>query len=387
MRSSPMNTFSAHLNVTTAKNMRIVYLTYANVAGYDDPATWLKRIDFYTAQLEAMTKFGDVKSIHIIHYEGVLTRNNVEYHFLKLKTWQLIFPVQLHRYVNTLKPDAVIIHGLKNPWQVLWLSLKLGRKARLWVIHHAEKPLRFPKSLFQKLADRVIQGYFFCSADLGKSWIAAAQIKNKNKIYEVMEASSVFNPISKETARMNTKVIGRSTYLWVGRLDKNKDPVTLIKAFQLFFCDYSEGHLYMVIHQQEDLLEEVNALLAMMPEFSKRISFIRGVKHQDMLHWFNSVDFIISTSHYEGSGVAICEGMSCGCIPILTNIASFRMMTRNGSMGLLFEPGDVSGLYNSLNKSRTLNLIEERKKVLIQFEENLSCEAISKKMAEVIAKG
>jgi len=367
--------------------MRIVYLTYAKVAGYDDPATWLKRIDFYTAQLEAMTQFGEVKSIHVIDYEGILRRNRVEYHFLKLKTWQVIFPVQLHRYVNTLKPDAVIIHGLKNPWQVMWLYVKLGRKARLWVIHHAEKPLRFPKSLFQKLADRFIQGYFFCSADLAKRWIAAGQIKNKNKIYEVMEASSVFYPLSKETARMNTKVTGRSNYLWVGRLGKNKDPVTLIKAFQLFFCDHAEGHLYMIIHQQEDLLGEVNTLLAAMPEFSKRISFIRGVRHEDMLHWFNSVDFTISTSHYEGSGVAICEGMSCGCIPILTNIPSFRMMTHDGSMGLLFEPGDVSGLYNALKKSRTLNLTEERKKVLIQFKENLSCEAISKQMAEVIAKG
>lgn len=365
--------------------MRIVYLTYAAVTRYDNPEAWLKRIDFYTAQLEAMAPFAEIKSIHLINYDGMLVRNNVEYHFRKLKKWKLIFPLGLHRYVSNLKPDVVMIHSLRYPWQVLWLYIKLGRKIRLWAIHHAEKPLRFPKSLFQKLADRFIQGYFFCSVDLGKRWTDAGQIKNKDKIYEVMEASSVFCPVSKEAARMKTKVMGRNTYLWVGRLDKNKDPVTLIKAFQLFFCDHIDAELYMIIHQQEELLEEVNELLAATPEVSKRISFVKGVSHEDMLYWFNSVDFIVSTSHYEGSGVAVCEGMSCGCIPILTNIPSFTMMTQQGVVGLLFEPGDVMGLLNALSKSRSLNFEEERQNVLTQFRENLSCESISKKMVRVIS--
>jgi glycosyltransferase involved in cell wall biosynthesis len=364
--------------------MRIIYLTYAPVAKYDNPEAWLKRIDFYTAQLETMAPFAEVKSIHLIKYEGILRRNDVEYHFLKLKKWNLIFPLRLHCYVSDLKPDAVVIHSLRYPWQVLWLSIKLGRKIRLWVIHHAEPPLRFPKSLFQKFADRVIQGYFFSSVDLGKMWIDSGQIKNKNKIFEVMEASSVFCPMNKETARMKTKVMGRNIYLWVGRLDKNKDPITLIKAFLLFFCNHTDAELYMIIHQQEQLLDEVNELLARAPEVSKRIFLIRGIRHEDMLYWFNSVNFIVSTSHYEGSGVAVCEGMSCGCIPILTNIPSFRMMTRQGGIGLLFEPGDVVGLHNALCKSRSLNFEEERQNVLRQFGENLSCESISRKMVRLI---
>lgn len=366
--------------------MRIIFLTYARVPGYDDPEAWLKRINFYTAQLEAMTPFAEIKSIHLINYEGLLVRNNVEYHFRKLTKWKLIFPFGLHRYVKDLKPDIVVIHSLRYPWQALCLLLKLEHKIRFWVIHHAETPLRFPKSLFQKLADHFIHGYFFSSYELGKKWVESDQIKNNGKIYEVMEASSVFFPMDKETARIKTKVTGKSIYLWVGRLDKNKDPLTLIKAFQLFLCNHHDAELYMIIHRQEELLDKVHELLALAPEISQHISIVRTVRHEDMLYWFNSVDFIVSTSHYEGSGVAVCEGMSCGCIPILTNIPSFRMMTRQSRIGLLFEPGDVNGLYSALCASRSFNLEEERKRVLAQFREHLSCESISKKMFHAISE-
>jgi glycosyltransferase involved in cell wall biosynthesis len=103
------------------------------------------------------------------------------------------------------------------------------------------------------------------------------------------------------------------------------------------------------------------------------------------LNWYNDATFILSTSHYESSGAAVCEGMACGCIPIITNIPSFRTMTKQGEIGLLFEPGDVHGLYHSLVKSRTLNVCSQRAEVLAHFQENLSCDAVSKKTFKVIS--
>ena len=109
-----------------------------------------------------------------------------------------------------------------------------------------------------------------------------------------------------------------------------------------------------------------------------------------MQYWYSSADFIISASHYEGSGVAVCEAMSCGCIPILTNIQSFRKMTGPGPQGsvskcgLLYEPGDDEGLLKILLQTDTLNMEEERNKVLQQFNTELSFEAIAKKINAII---
>jgi glycosyltransferase involved in cell wall biosynthesis len=114
------------------------------------------------------------------------------------------------------------------------------------------------------------------------------------------------------------------------------------------------------------------------------IHLIGKVNNPDLLHWYNSADFIISSSHYEGSGIAVCEAMSCGCIPILTNIPSFRMMTDQRRIGLLYEAGNENDLIDALQKSLKLNQPEERKKVLEQFNNELSFEANARKIMSVI---
>jgi glycosyltransferase involved in cell wall biosynthesis len=358
--------------------MKITYISYVHIADYHDPDAWLKKLDFYTRQLEAMTPFAEVVSIHNIQYEGVLVRNKVEYHFLKNSKSQLMMPVGLHRYVKKLGADVIIVHGLCFPVQVLMLRIQLPAK-KIFAIHHAEKPFRFPKKVMQRLVDRFITGYFFASAELGKMWVDDGLIASQQKVHEVMEVSSVFYP-----TRSNNDLISiASNYIWVGRLDENKDPLTLVNAFVRFLRHSSESKLYL-IYREGHLRSEIEELI-IENKCNDRIVVIEDVVHDDLLDYYNQAAFVISTSHYEGSGTAVCEGMSCGCIPILTNIPSFRMMTSNGEMGLLFYPADVQGLYNALLRSQKIDKVKERGKVLNQFREKLSCEAITEAMLKIIS--
>ena len=225
----------------------------------------------------------------------------------------------------------------------------------------------------------------FVSFDLAKLWLKAKQIKEYSKIHEVMEASSFFSPMDKEVARSKTNIERQRTYLWVGRLDANKDPLTLIKAFINFLNVAPNDKLY-IIFNGDALLSEIENLRREHPQSFQNIFLIGGIAHMDMAYWFNSADFILSTSHYEGSGIAVCEGMSCGCIPILSDIHSFRMMTNEGQCGLLFTPGNVNSLELALVESTLLDISKERDKVLDQFNVNLSFKAIASKMLRVSEK-
>jgi len=365
--------------------MRIVHLSYAHMTDFGDPELWLKQIDFFVALLEEQAKGTMVKSIHCINYSGILKRNGVEYHFLKRNKFQFLFPRGLHEYVDNLDPEIIIIHGLLFPWQVLWLRWKLDDQVRIVVQHHAEKPLRHYKRILQKLVDRFVSAYFFTSFEQARDWVQEKQIRKPERIYEIMEVPSVFYPIDKQVAKAKTKVSTSKVYLWVGRFDENKDPMTLIKAFIMFVKSNALASLY-VVYQRNELIEEVKKLISGSPEVAARITLIGKVNHDELLYWFNSADFVISTSHYEGSGIAVCEAMSCGCIPVLTDIPSFRMMTANGKCGLLFRPGNVDDLWMALTKSDKLNIPIEREKVLHQYKENLSAEAISNKMMAVFNK-
>jgi glycosyltransferase involved in cell wall biosynthesis len=363
--------------------MRIVHLSYAQVNKYSNPEKWLKKINYYVFLLEEMGTMADVKSVHCINYSGVLAMNNAEYHFLKLNRLQMVFLFRLNNYVKQLKPNVVLVHGFHFPLQVLLLRWQLGTKAKIVLQNHAEKPLRHHKKILQKLADNFISAYFFTSNYQAKVWINEGQIRDEKKVTEVMEVPSLFSPMNREAARAKTQVGHSKNYLWVGRLESNKDPITLVKAFVRFSKSNPKVHLY-VVFQSNELIGEVKSIVSQTHESTEQISLIGKVEHDELVFWYNSVDFIVSTSHYEGSGIAVCEGMSCGCIPILTDIPSFRMMTGDGTCGQLYKAGDSESLHLALQKSVSIDIEKEREKVFIQYERALSAEAIAKKMIKVL---
>jgi glycosyltransferase involved in cell wall biosynthesis len=362
--------------------MKIIHLSYARKNDQHDPRAWLSKLSFFTGVLESTTRYASVESVHCISYTGTINMNGVRYHFLKLKRWQSLLPFRMHSYVKKLKPDAIIVHGLIFPFQIIMLRWQLGTDTKIICQHHAERPFTDMRGNVQRWADKYIGAYLFCSIEQGLQWVGAKQIDNPAKIKEVMGTSSAFTIIDKGVAKLKTKADGNPTFLWVGRLDHNKDPFTLVKAFLRFQNQHSSARLYM-IYQTFELLEEVEALIRDAPNGSS-INLIGKVKNNELLYWYNSADFIISSSHYEGSGVAVCEGLSCGCIPIVTNIPSLRTMTANGQMGLLYDPGDEDGLVACFNQSLVLDKEELKKRVLSQFDRKLSFEANARQIVDVI---
>ena len=109
------------------------------------------------------------------------------------------------------------------------------------------------------------------------------------------------------------------------------------------------------------------------------------VPHAEMQYWFSSADFIISGSHHEGSGTVICEAMSCGCVPIVTDIPSFRAITANGECGWLYKAGNEDALLSALMQTIRIDIHEKRNKALEHFKNKLSFEAIAGKIQRVAA--
>ena len=263
------------------------------------------------------------------------------------------------------------------------MKLKLGKGIKIFIINHAEKPGTGLRKLLQRMADRYIYRHLFTSKEMGIEWVQRGIIANANKIEEVMEASSDFFVMDKEEARKKTGVNSWSVFLWVGRLDANKDPLIVIKAFGAFIKHEPSAKLYMIFHTEE-LKDAIINFCKKDNGLKNAVTLIGKVPHKELQYWYNSADFIISASHYEGSGVAVCEAMSCGCIPILTNIQSFRKMTGPGKCGFLYEQGNDEALLKILLQTGRLNMEEEKNKVLKQFKDELSFEAIAKKINAVI---
>ena len=365
--------------------MKIVHTSYINVPEFHDPEAWLDRISFYTGVLEQLAKTYQVESIEKIKYSGELKRNGVLYHFLRFKGRQLNFPIRLNKFIRKLKPNIVFVSGFILPIPIILLRLQLDRKVKIIVINRSEKPFKGLKRYLQKWADKFINAYLFPSAEFGKEWVKNGNISSEKKIHEAMHGSSFFSPGDQSAARTSLSVTGSPIFLWVGRLNANKDPLTVVKAFIQFLRFQPLTKLYM-IYQTNELLSPINDLIEEDEKAKQSINLIGKVTHQQMQTWFNTADFIISGSHYEGGGIAVCEAMSCGCIPIVTNIISFRKLTGPGKCGLLYEAGNSDDLLRALLKTKDMDKEKERQAVLRQFNEEFSFEAIAKKIKKVIAE-
>lgn len=365
--------------------MRIVSTGYGKTAEFDDPQQWLERIGFYTGILEELAKQHEVFSIDRINYEGEYKQRGVHYFFVWQHKQTVYFPRQMHDLIKKLDPDIVLVNGFIFPLQILQLRWKLGSKARIIVLHRAERPFSGLKRWFQQWADKAVNAYLFSSAEFGKQWIDKGIISDSGKIHEVMQASSSFTPGDQLQARTSIAVNGSLIFLFVGRLDINKDPLTVVKAFIRFLAFQPAAKLYM-IYQQDQLLPDIKQLIGSNKNAVKAIQLIGKKPHADLQDWYRAADFIISGSHYEGGGTAVSEAMSCGCIPVLTNIISFRRMLGPGKCGLLYAPGNEEELLMALRQAIELDIEKERARVLEQFREELSFSAIAKKINQVIQK-
>jgi glycosyltransferase involved in cell wall biosynthesis len=363
--------------------MKIVSTSYVNTPEYNDPEKWLERISFYTGLLEELAKHYAVESIEQINYNGKLQKNKTTYHFLNFKKKKLYIPFELHRYIKNLKPDIVFVNGFIFPSQIIQLRKTLGKAVRIIVLHRAEKPFSGIKGYMQKIADKFVNAYLFVSDEFSTEWIKKGIFKNKKKIHEVMQSSSIFFPEDKAGAKKILNIDGEPLFLWVGRLEKNKDPLTVVKAFIKYLSFQPLAKLYM-IYQDDKFFPEVKALINADNKTKDSIILIGKVEHRQLQTWYNAADFFVSGSHYEGSGIAACEAMSCGCIPILTNIISFRRMTGPGKCGLLYEAGNAEQLFSTLSNTSEMNIKIEREKTLKQFNDELSFEALAKKITKVI---
>lgn len=359
--------------------MKIIHVSFAEVPDQKNPHLWLKRLPFYTGIVREMARTNTVISIHHLDFVGGIEVDDVRYQFFKPKWFQRIFPYRVYKFLKTERPDAVILHGLHFSWRNFLLRILFRREFAIFIQHHAEKPLPVLRGLFQRITDRFISGYFFTSKHIGMEWVQKNLISDHRKIHEVMEGSSFFRNPGKSEARIQTGVTGDPVYIWVGRLDKNKDPEILIKAFRKFRGTTPAAKLY-IISKGGPLAALVHNLVS----GQTGIKFAGEIPHDDMELWYSTADFVISTSHYEGSGLAVCEAMACGCIPILSDIPSFRMMTSVGETGLLFKTGDAHSLTDALNASTQMDIPDAAGRVGNQFRKRLSFEAIAEKIITVI---
>jgi glycosyltransferase involved in cell wall biosynthesis len=331
---------------------------------------------------KALSDLGlEVQVYHRFSENDYLKQDGVEYFLVKddlrndLKWYQS--PSVFHNKVAENEHDIIHINSFNYAYQASLLKSKFPQ-FKIVIQHHAENPRNPIKRVFTKYFSSSSDGFIFSSSEIFNEWLNKKIIPAGKKFAEIMEGSSNFIFINRNEARNKTGLNGKPFLLWVGRLNANKDPITILTGFAKLINDFPEARLYMIF-SEDQLKQQVSSLIEQNLLLKKSVTLLGFIDHQEIENYYNSADYFVLGSHYEGSGYSLVEAMSCGVVPIVTDIPSFRMITNKGQIGGLWKSGTTDSFYNKAKEIIHKQLEIESKKTVDYFSNNLSFSAIAKK--------
>ena len=312
------------------------------------------------------------------HHDARLSVDNVNFHFVrgaapftKLSlAWRLIDCVRL------LRPDVVQVAGLGSPLQTRALTRTLP-STPVVVQDHAGVPPSGVRKAVHRWGLSQVDAALFTAREQAEPYFSAGILRPHLPIFEALEGSSSFTPGNQAEARRRTGLTGDPCLLWLGRLDANKDPLSVLDSVRLaarelpgvkLFCCFSDGELEPQVRatiEADDRLKRIVHLVGKRP-------------HAEIETLCRAADFLVQGSWREGSGYALIEALACGLPPIVTDIPSFRKITRNGSVGALSPPGDAAAMARNLVDLANGDRSELRIAARRHFEQELSYDSIGR---------
>ncbi len=340
------------------------------------------KLEKHQAAYESINYLKDQYEVVVIDHIGAneqLEKDGITYLAKKKKrNIKWLIPFRLHHEIKTLQPDIVYLHSLMQMHNLILLVPFLSKKTKILVQHHAEKPPSLFKKWILRLADQFVDQYFFTSKGLAKEWIDQRIISSQKKITELTEGSTFFKTDDQVFRK-------KQSYLWVARLNENKDPLTVVKAFILFLMDYPSAELTMV-YSTDELLNDIEELLTVHKHAKTQIKLLGKIQNEKLETIYQQHEFFILASKYEGGSFSLIEAVACSCIPIISDIPANVTITNYHSEDLLFKAGDENGLLHQLKRSQLIDMDGYRKKLKTHFDKELSFNAIADKIHRTIGQ-
>jgi len=242
--------------------------------------------------------------------------------------------------------------------------ITLGRYSNNELDYH-----RFSMRLAVKKAARIISPSLFTAREIEKYYrVEKGKIKviyegyDQNKYKDIGDQEEIRK--IKEKYNINYPFI-----LFVGRLEKKKNILGVIKSFKLLKDNYKKPLKLMLVGREGWGWAEAAAYIKenSLTDEILRLGWVEG---DDLPYFYNLAQVLIFISYYEGFGLPPLEAMACGCPVVASKRASIPEIV--GEAAICVDPDNHQKISQEL--LRILNdenfrkiLIEKGKKRARQF--------------------
>lgn len=200
-----------------------------------------------------------------------------------------------------LKEKPCVVIGFMHSIYILLAFALIGvpipliASEHIVIDHYRKKPFQFILLIFSSFL-------------VNQFTVLSSSIKRKYPDWIQRKMTVIPNPVNyKKLNKFSKKNINRKTLLNIGRLEHQKDHLTLIKAFSIIAGSFPQWDLIIVGDGslRNKLKKEINDL-----NLNKRV-FLKGFTKQIDSEYAQADIFVIS-SFYESFGLVTAEAMSYG---------------------------------------------------------------------------
>lgn len=250
---------------------------------------------------------------------------------LGVKKFSIVTGFKLRSYIKKLSPDVVHSHLFPANYYVV-ISL-IGLSVNKITTEHCTLNKRNQNKLF-KLFEVFIYGQYDRIATISDG--VEAQNKKYLPAYEkrIVKINNGINLIKYQMGNANKQFVGVSENMFVvtmvARFEVEKDQKTLIRAI----CKLPASIILVLVGDGSKISEARDLVSSLSIE--NRVVFL-GFR-QDIPQILSLSDVVVLSSHWEGFGLSVVEGMAAGKPVIASNVDGVSDIV-NG-YGLLFNVGD-----------------------------------------------
>lgn len=258
-------------------------------------------------------------------------------------------------------PFVAILHN--TPPSVIRTTVSLGLVNTLSAI---KNQLFFYMKILHKLYN-LSDGIICVSEYMRKNLLLLPMIKNRDKIYVVYNGidTNIFKPNVKPQKLKNDKTI-----LYVGRVAKEKGIQFAIRSLPEIVKEVET--IKLIVVGRGDYIDNLRSL-AKRIGVEKYVLFTGGLRHSDLVNYYNIADVFVLPSIRESFPLVLLEAMACKRAIVASRTGGIPEIVEDGINGYLIPVGKIKQLAKKIiyllkeNGSRKKFGENGRKKVLEKF--------------------
>jgi glycosyltransferase involved in cell wall biosynthesis len=370
------------------RTTKIVRIAVVNLVWHPHTASadaTLERFTTLTGWAAAIRSSGDhhVEVFQRFHRDTQIERGGVTYRFVADTSGPM--PAAFFRGSRALvsaiaafDPHVVHVNGLHYPAALRRLARALPRAAVAVQDHGGFDLARLSRvrRAWMRWGLGAASALLVATPPQADAFRASGLVPSRVRISDVMEGGTTLRADPSRAAHTPLAL------LCVGRLNANKDPLTVARGFALFAKNRPGSSLTFVYHEPE-LEAALRGAIDRDTVLGTRVTLRGPIAHERLEEMYARADIFVLGSHREGSGYAALEAMACGVVPVLSDIPPFRWLTDGGRVGALWAAGDPVALCAALERVASQQIPAQRAEARARFERCFSWDAIGRRAVAI----